>query len=291
MGSLTKHGCCGADFFLFPRFFFKSRLLLQVLTQDHLATVVTGVMVPAGAVTQPLLIPISIAGQVAGQQGLAVWTFPAATVAALPGLTAASPTGGVFKSPIAHLPGNPGLLQGPFLLVARASPKAPRLYEEPKLSWVWAKRAEVGKRQPNNQRNSLWQCREGHSWLLLRSRALCKRYEWPPLFPSQRNPLAHLLSPLKGMVAAHLCMLKRPVYASKPILIPGRTDCKIRRTRLLRQVFISHLTGIRGCCYLSCCLHYCALDSAAVQMVILLFGAFYCFNLGPLHIRFLSIHL
>ncbi|NXW11662.1 PO6F1 factor, partial [Fregetta grallaria] len=65
--------------------------------------VVTGVMVPAGTVTQPLLIPISIAGQVAGQQGLAVWTFPAATVAALPGLTAASPTGGIFKPPIANL--------------------------------------------------------------------------------------------------------------------------------------------------------------------------------------------
>ncbi|NXL09842.1 PO6F1 factor, partial [Mesembrinibis cayennensis] len=42
-------------------------------------------------------------GQVAGQQGLAVWTFPTATVAALPGLTAASPTGGIFKPPIANL--------------------------------------------------------------------------------------------------------------------------------------------------------------------------------------------
>ncbi|XP_035426957.1 POU domain, class 6, transcription factor 1 [Cygnus atratus] len=47
--------------------------------------------------------PRSIAGQVAGQQGLAVWTFPTATVAALPGLTAASPTGGIFKPPIANL--------------------------------------------------------------------------------------------------------------------------------------------------------------------------------------------
>ncbi|XP_013964105.2 POU domain, class 6, transcription factor 1 isoform X1 [Canis lupus familiaris] len=75
----------------------------QVLTQENLATVLTGVMVPAGAVTQPLLIPISIAGQVAGQQGLAVWTIPTATVAALPGLTAASPTGGVFKPPLAGL--------------------------------------------------------------------------------------------------------------------------------------------------------------------------------------------
>ncbi|NXJ72780.1 PO6F1 factor, partial [Rostratula benghalensis] len=47
-----------------------------------------------------------IAGQVAGQQGLAVWTFPTATVAALPGLTAPSPTGGIFKPPIANLQGN-----------------------------------------------------------------------------------------------------------------------------------------------------------------------------------------
>ncbi|NWY07950.1 PO6F1 factor, partial [Nothoprocta ornata] len=57
----------------------------------------------SGTVTQPLLIPISIAGQVAGQQGLAVWTIPTATVAALPGLTAASPTGGIFKAPIANV--------------------------------------------------------------------------------------------------------------------------------------------------------------------------------------------
>ncbi|KAM5289426.1 POU domain, class 6, transcription factor 1 isoform 3-T3 [Ctenodactylus gundi] len=41
-------------------------------------------------------------GQVAGQQGLAVWTIPTATVAALPGLTAAS-TGGIFKPPLAGL--------------------------------------------------------------------------------------------------------------------------------------------------------------------------------------------
>ncbi|KAM4699381.1 POU domain, class 6, transcription factor 1 [Discoglossus pictus] len=75
----------------------------QVLTQENLATLVTGVMAPAGAVTQPVLIPISIAGQVAGQQGLAVWTFPTATVATLPGLTAASPTGGVFKLPLTNL--------------------------------------------------------------------------------------------------------------------------------------------------------------------------------------------
>lgn len=87
-------------------FFLKSRLPLQVLTQESLATVLTSVMLPAGAVTQPLLIPMGIAGQVAGQQGLAVWTIPTATVAALPGLTAASPTGGTFKPPLAGLQGN-----------------------------------------------------------------------------------------------------------------------------------------------------------------------------------------
>lgn len=94
------------DFFLFFLFFLKSCLLLQVLTQENLATVLTGVVVPAGAVTQPLLIPISIAGQVSGQQGLAVWTIPTAAVAALPGLAAASPTAAVFKPPLAGLQGN-----------------------------------------------------------------------------------------------------------------------------------------------------------------------------------------
>ncbi|XP_064899533.1 POU domain, class 6, transcription factor 1 isoform X4 [Columba livia] len=52
----------------------------------------------------PCRPPRSIAGQAAGQQGLAVWTIPAATVAALPGLTAASPSGAIFKPPIATLP-------------------------------------------------------------------------------------------------------------------------------------------------------------------------------------------
>ncbi|KAM4795030.1 POU domain, class 6, transcription factor 1 [Rhinophrynus dorsalis] len=75
----------------------------QVLTQENLATLVTGVMAPAGAVTQPVLIPISIGGQVAGQQGLALWNIPTATVATLPGLTAASSTGGVFKLPLTNL--------------------------------------------------------------------------------------------------------------------------------------------------------------------------------------------
>ncbi|XP_072621384.1 POU domain, class 6, transcription factor 1 isoform X3 [Vulpes vulpes] len=106
----------------------------QVLTQENLATVLTGVMVPAGAVTQPLLIPISIAGQVAGQQGLAVWTIPTATVAALPGLTAASPTGGVFKPPLAGLQAAAVLnaaLPAPAPAVPAAPPAQPRPAAQP----------------------------------------------------------------------------------------------------------------------------------------------------------------
>ncbi|XP_068123486.1 POU domain, class 6, transcription factor 1 [Hyperolius riggenbachi] len=75
----------------------------QVLTQENLATLVTGLVAQAGAITQPLLIPITIPGQMAGQQGLAVWNFPTATLAALPGLTAAPPAGGMFKLPITNL--------------------------------------------------------------------------------------------------------------------------------------------------------------------------------------------
>ncbi|XP_063284106.1 POU domain, class 6, transcription factor 1 isoform X2 [Pelobates fuscus] len=75
----------------------------QVLTQENLATLVAGVMAPAGAVTQPVLIPINIAGQMASQQGLALWNFPTATLATIPGLTAAPPTGGVFKLPLTSL--------------------------------------------------------------------------------------------------------------------------------------------------------------------------------------------
>ncbi|XP_015199534.2 POU domain, class 6, transcription factor 1 [Lepisosteus oculatus] len=75
----------------------------QLLTQDGLTTVVTGMMAQTGAVTQPLLIPLSVAGQMGGQQGLAVLTFPTATVTTLPGLTAASPAGGVLKLPFTGL--------------------------------------------------------------------------------------------------------------------------------------------------------------------------------------------
>ncbi|XP_044142387.1 POU domain, class 6, transcription factor 1 [Bufo gargarizans] len=75
----------------------------QVLTQENLTTLFTGVMAPTGAVSQPVLIPITIPGQVAGQQGLAVWNFPTATLATIPGLAATPPAGGMFKLPLANL--------------------------------------------------------------------------------------------------------------------------------------------------------------------------------------------
>ncbi|NWV33642.1 PO6F1 factor, partial [Grantiella picta] len=42
-------------------------------------------------------------GQVTGQQALALVTIPTATLAALPGLTAAAPAGAIFKPPVANL--------------------------------------------------------------------------------------------------------------------------------------------------------------------------------------------
>ncbi|XP_015855941.2 POU domain, class 6, transcription factor 1 isoform X4 [Peromyscus maniculatus bairdii] len=60
---------------------------------------------PASSITDPDAAGCTSCppGQVSGQQGLAVWTIPTAAVAALPGLAAASPTGAVFKPPLAGL--------------------------------------------------------------------------------------------------------------------------------------------------------------------------------------------
>lgn len=100
--------------FLFFFSFLKSCLLFAGLqTQENLATVLTGVMVPAGAVTQPL--PSHRAGQ---------WLVPARLPCGqfllqpwLPsGLAAASPTGEFFKPPLAGLQVrqlSPGLHQAP----------------------------------------------------------------------------------------------------------------------------------------------------------------------------------
>ncbi|XP_014116060.1 PREDICTED: POU domain, class 6, transcription factor 1-like, partial [Pseudopodoces humilis] len=101
----------------------------QVLAQESLATGVTGVMVPAGTVTQPLLIPISIAGQVTGQQALALVTIPTATLAALPGLTPAAPAGAIFKAPVANLTAaavlSPAIPAIPAVPAPRPPPPAP----------------------------------------------------------------------------------------------------------------------------------------------------------------------
>ncbi|XP_069087001.1 POU domain, class 6, transcription factor 1 isoform X1 [Pleurodeles waltl] len=75
----------------------------QLLTQDSIAALLAGVMTPATTVTQPLLIPISIASPIGGQQGLTVWNFPTATVATLPGMTAPTNATGVLKLPFSNL--------------------------------------------------------------------------------------------------------------------------------------------------------------------------------------------
>ncbi|XP_055787343.1 POU domain, class 6, transcription factor 1-like isoform X4 [Salvelinus fontinalis] len=80
----------------------------QVLTQDGLATLMTGMMAQTGSLGQPLLIPLSMAGSMGGQ-GLAVLTFPTSNVATLPGLSAASQSGGLLKLPFAGLQGLQGL--------------------------------------------------------------------------------------------------------------------------------------------------------------------------------------
>ncbi|XP_029975544.1 POU domain, class 6, transcription factor 1 isoform X4 [Salarias fasciatus] len=76
----------------------------QVLTQESLATLMTGMMAQTGSLGQPLLIPLSMAGSIGGQGGLAVLTLPTTNVATLPGLAAAAnPAGSLLKLPFAGL--------------------------------------------------------------------------------------------------------------------------------------------------------------------------------------------
>ncbi|KAK2851815.1 hypothetical protein Q5P01_008091 [Channa striata] len=75
----------------------------QVLTQESLATLMTGMMAQTGSLGQPLLIPLSMAGSIGGQGGLAVLTLPTNNVATLSGLTAANPAGNLLKLPFAGL--------------------------------------------------------------------------------------------------------------------------------------------------------------------------------------------
>ncbi|XP_075898194.1 POU domain, class 6, transcription factor 1 isoform X2 [Nelusetta ayraudi] len=75
----------------------------QVLTQESLATLMTGMMAQTGSLGQPLLIPLSMAGSIAGQGGLAVLTLPTTNVASLPAIAAASAAGNLLKLPFAGL--------------------------------------------------------------------------------------------------------------------------------------------------------------------------------------------
>ncbi|XP_051947531.1 POU domain, class 6, transcription factor 1-like isoform X1 [Xyrauchen texanus] len=75
----------------------------QVLTQEALASLMTGMFAQQGSLAQPLLIPLSMAGSVGGQGGLAVLTLPTANFATLSSLAAASPGGGLLKLPFAGL--------------------------------------------------------------------------------------------------------------------------------------------------------------------------------------------
>ncbi|XP_069383257.1 POU domain, class 6, transcription factor 1 isoform X2 [Paralichthys olivaceus] len=75
----------------------------QVLTQESLATLMTGMMAQTGSLGQPLLIPLSMAGSIGGQGSLALLTLPTTNVAALPGLTAANTAANLLKLPFAGL--------------------------------------------------------------------------------------------------------------------------------------------------------------------------------------------
>ncbi|KAJ8409195.1 hypothetical protein AAFF_G00242160 [Aldrovandia affinis] len=72
----------------------------QMLTQDSLTALMTGMMAQPGSLGQSVLLPFSMAGPMGGQGGLAVITIPTATLATLPGLTAATPAGSILKLPL-----------------------------------------------------------------------------------------------------------------------------------------------------------------------------------------------
>ncbi|XP_061541563.1 POU domain, class 6, transcription factor 1 isoform X1 [Phycodurus eques] len=78
----------------------------QVLSQESLAALMTGMLAQTGSVAQPLLIPISMAGPIGGQGGLAVLTLPTTNVATLSGFSAsASQPTNLLKMPFAGLQG------------------------------------------------------------------------------------------------------------------------------------------------------------------------------------------
>ena len=65
----------------------------------------TGMMAQTGSLGQPLLIPLSMAGSIGGQGGLAVLTLPTTNVATLPAFAAANAAGNLLKLPFAGLQG------------------------------------------------------------------------------------------------------------------------------------------------------------------------------------------
>ncbi|XP_060930880.1 POU domain, class 6, transcription factor 1 [Limanda limanda] len=75
----------------------------QVLTQESLAALMTGMMAQTGSLGQPLLIPLSMAGSLGGQGSLALLTLPTTSLASLPGLTAGNPAANLLKLPFAGL--------------------------------------------------------------------------------------------------------------------------------------------------------------------------------------------
>ncbi|KAB0392607.1 hypothetical protein E2I00_004072 [Balaenoptera physalus] len=81
-----------------------------LLTAQQLASAVAGVR-PGGtpALSQPVLIPFSMAGQLGGQQGL-VLTLPTANLTNIQGLVAAAAAGGIMTLPLQTLQGNPPCL-------------------------------------------------------------------------------------------------------------------------------------------------------------------------------------
>ncbi|CAG03968.1 unnamed protein product, partial [Tetraodon nigroviridis] len=75
----------------------------QVLSQESLATLMTGMMAQTGSLGQPLLIPLSVPGPIAGQGGVALLTLPTTNLASLPGFAATNVAGNLLKLPFAGL--------------------------------------------------------------------------------------------------------------------------------------------------------------------------------------------
>lgn len=76
----------------------------------------TGMMAQTGSLGQPLLIPLSMAGSIGGQGGLAVLTLPTTSVATLPAFAAANAAGNLLKLPFAGLQGTTQTQSNSFIL-------------------------------------------------------------------------------------------------------------------------------------------------------------------------------